>query len=237
MECLKFTLSGPMACFRKPETNSSVYLSYGNIHKVALIGLLGAIVGYSGYNQSGKDNLPEFYSKLRNLQISIAPPKKNIQQKINRFNNSTSFASQEDGGNLIVAESMLLNPCWDIYILDDGTPEYNQIKLALQNQDFVYIPYLGRNDYHANISNFEILEASIISEGQVVEFNSLFIGNLTDCIHNNYSKKDFLYVEKLPVALDTQTYHYVYENFILTTELLAAKDNAWSVTDNNLMFF
>ena len=51
MESLCFTLSGKTAFFKKPEVNTYVYFTYGNIHKVALLGIFGAILGYGGHTQ------------------------------------------------------------------------------------------------------------------------------------------------------------------------------------------
>lgn len=51
MEILRFRLSGKNAFFKKPEVNSYVYFTYGNIHKVALLGMFGAILGYGGYTR------------------------------------------------------------------------------------------------------------------------------------------------------------------------------------------
>ena len=51
MEILKFKLSGKSAFFKKPEVNTYYYFTYGNIHRVALLGILGAILGYKGYSQ------------------------------------------------------------------------------------------------------------------------------------------------------------------------------------------
>ena len=49
METLKFTLAGQNAFFKKSDVNEYCYFTYGHIHKVALIGMLGAIAGYKGY--------------------------------------------------------------------------------------------------------------------------------------------------------------------------------------------
>ena len=49
METLKFTLAGQNAFFKKPDVNEYCYFTYGHIHKVALLGMLGAIAGYKGY--------------------------------------------------------------------------------------------------------------------------------------------------------------------------------------------
>ena len=51
MEILKLKLSGKSAFFKKPEVNTYCYFTYGNIHRVALLGILGAILGYKGYSQ------------------------------------------------------------------------------------------------------------------------------------------------------------------------------------------
>lgn len=51
MKAVRFTLSGKSAFFKKPEVNTYYYFTYGQIHKVALLGMLGAIAGYNGYAQ------------------------------------------------------------------------------------------------------------------------------------------------------------------------------------------
>ena len=67
MRALKFTLSGKNAFFKKPEVNAYFYFTYGQIHRVALLGILGAIVGYKGYGCTG--TYPEFYEKLKDLNV------------------------------------------------------------------------------------------------------------------------------------------------------------------------
>ena len=51
MEALQFTLSGKDAFFKKPEVNTYHYYTFGQIHKVVLLGMFGAILGYGGYAQ------------------------------------------------------------------------------------------------------------------------------------------------------------------------------------------
>ena len=120
MRALKFTLSGKNAFFKKPEVNAYFYFTYGQIHRVALLGILGAIVGYKGYGCTG--TYPEFYEKLKDLKVSVVPRNSQgyIQKKVQMFNNTVGYASQELGGNLIVREQWLENPVWDIYILLDS---------------------------------------------------------------------------------------------------------------------
>jgi CRISPR-associated protein Cas5h len=71
MQALKFELSGKTAFFKKPDVNSYIYFTYGNIHKIALLGILGGILGLDGYMFQQDKIYPEFYSKLSDLMISI----------------------------------------------------------------------------------------------------------------------------------------------------------------------
>jgi len=114
MKALKFTLSGNSAFFKDNVINT-VYLTYGNIHRVALLGMFGAILGYGGYGKQNdmlkKKNkkmpdYPEFYEKLKDIKISIVSNGKNgyFNKKLQTFNNSVGYASKEEGGNLIVKE-------------------------------------------------------------------------------------------------------------------------------------
>ena len=67
-EVVKFRLKGPSAIIRKPESNS-IYFTYNNVHKIMLLGILGAIIGENGYNYNqlqkelkrNTNDFPEFY--------------------------------------------------------------------------------------------------------------------------------------------------------------------------------
>ena len=176
MKALKFNLSGRTAFFKKPDVNSYVYFTYSNIHKIAILGILGSILGLKGYNQqkkSGKDNIfPEFYEKLSEVKISIVPKNLSVTKKIQTFNNSVGYASFEEGGNLIVKEQWLEEPEWDIYILlDEELDLLKNLKENMLSYRFIYIPYLGKNDHIANISNIEILDLEKASN--ILEIHSL----------------------------------------------------------------
>lgn len=76
MKALKFILSGKTAFFKVPMVNSVCYFTYGNIHKPALLGMFGAILGYKGYGYEITD-FPEYYEKLKDVKISIVPNSEN----------------------------------------------------------------------------------------------------------------------------------------------------------------
>ncbi|MFK2822577.1 type I-B CRISPR-associated protein Cas5b [Arcobacter sp. YIC-80] len=190
MKAISFEIGGKSAMFKKPDVNSYAYFTYNNIHKPALLGILGAIIGLKGYTNlhdkkaelalkikelKGKEkkqlqdeksildkSYPEYYEKLKHLKISIIPLAKNgyFSKKIQTFNNSVGYASFEQGGNLVVREQWLENPRWKIIILEDESYEYKKIKEYLLNKKAIYIPYLGKNNHPANIEKVEEIDLS-----------------------------------------------------------------------------
>lgn len=256
MEALKFALSGKTAFFKKPDVNTFYYFSYGNIHKVALLGILGAICGFSGYNSQKLDKkqvYPEFYEKLKSINIGIVPKndKGYISKKIQTFNNSVGYASKEQGGNLIVKEQWLENPKWDIYILmDENAPK--DLKERLTKSKFKYIPYLGKNDHMANIEGVEVIE-NIEKLEDADKIDSLFIKGtfnikkqdeeFDDLLGSEDIEEEYIdiykYEEMLPISLEETTNKYNLETFIYTnSKLNCLKDsNIYNCSGNNIFFF
>lgn len=218
MEILKFKLSGETAFFKKPDVNSYYCFTYGNIHKVALLGIFGAILGLGGYaqqrifNDNGsaskkKDKLtmeyPEFYEKLRDAKVSIVPlnPSGYIAKKVQVFNNSVGYASKEEGGNLIIKEQWLENPKWEVYVVLDEKDATNELKELLKQLKermlefkFKYIPYLGKNDHYANINYVEVFnedDVSFLGRNEVNTIDSLFLKSKAS-IESNIDKDDIL---------------------------------------------
>lgn len=177
MKVLKFKLSGNTAFFKNNEVNAYYYFTYGNIHKVALLGMLGAIMGYGGYQKQQNENAiyPEFYDRLKDLKIAIEPLTEvgQFSKKIHTFNNSAGYASDENGRNLIVKEQWLEEPTWNIYFLIDSEVG-EELAEKIINRECVYIPYLGKNDHPANIDDIEVIEnVEKVSDKNLI-INSLF---------------------------------------------------------------
>jgi len=255
MKVLKFKLHGKNAFFKKPEVNSYYYFTYGNIHKVALLGMFGAILGYGGYNQVSLKRrmdkkiiyeFPEFYDKLKDLKVAIEPLNENgmISKKIQVFNNSVGYASKELGGNLIVKEQWLENPEWNIYIIIDND-EALKLKDHIISKKTVYMPYLGKNDHYANILEIEVMED--ISE--VTEINridslcykdSVTFSMIDDDEDEEEDMEDlFKYSEKLPIALDKETNMYILESFVCSNmPIHSVRDiKVYKIGDKNIVFF
>lgn len=251
MEILRFTLSGETAFFKKPEVNTYYYFTYGNIHKVALLGMFGAILGYGGYTQKREmikkkkelsEDFPEFYERLQNLKISIIPNAKKglIRKKVQTFNNSVGYASKEQGGNLIVKEQWLENPSWDICILLDSK-EAEAIAEALKNQQCVYSPYLGKNDHYADISDVRSCKAEQ-KKGKSGILNCLFPKESFELIEIDEEDEEgdptYKYQEKLPLALNAWTNNYELQSFLFTDALVAWEDqDLYCVENQNVVFY
>ena len=266
MKALKFKLSGKSAFFKKPEVNTYCYFTYGNIHKVALLGIFGSIIGYNGYGdvknfmqdtkrkkkQPLKPSYPDFYEKLVSLKIAITPLTKTgvINKKVQRFNNSVGYASAEQGGNLIVKQQWLENPAWQIYLLLDS-PLAVQIKDKIAAHQCEYYPYLGSNDHFADITDISVEQLQEV-QPEYLKLNCLAMqDNFSVRVLSGYEKRKlyyqgikdvymtFKYQETLPYELDAYTNNYILKNFIYTDDYLSSKGKApvYELADGNKISF
>ena len=157
MKLITFDLKSDFGFFKKPDINDSILLTYNMIHKPALLGILGAILGYSGHYQFGK--LPEYYNKLQNIKIGIEPigtgqKRGNFSKTTVKYNNSTGHANANDfgGATLNIVEQILIKPAYRIYI---ELNENDKLFIKLKNHEAVFIPYLGKNDFPCWWDNFK----------------------------------------------------------------------------------
>ncbi len=234
MEVLKFILKGKTAFFKNPEVNTYYYFTYGNIHKPALLGIFGAILGYKGY-ETQYDVFPEYYTKLKDFQVSIVPNKENghFYRKMQYFNNSVGYASQEQGGNLIVKEQWLENPEWTIYVQIDND-ESQKLAQMMLNRESVYIPYLGKNDHLATIEKTEILNIEEQEEKDIC-IHSLSIASVVEF---EWEESTFKYEEYLPISLRESTNHYQLKKMVLTDAVVnQSQTKIYKDGDKNVVFY
>jgi len=261
MKAISFNLSGKTAMFKKPDVNSYAYFTYNNIHKPALLGLLGAILGLGGYIQLSNQNksieeenktikkkadkkplndgYPEFYEKLKGLKIAITPlaPHGYFSKKIQVFNNSVGYASKEMGGNLIVREQWLENPKWQIMILADESEEYEKLREYLIDEKSVFVPYLGKNDHIANIA--EVCEVELSSMIKDIKCSSLFIKEV--CTLATTAPRNelvFSFQEVSPIRLQEEYHFYEYANLVFTNYKIIDTEykDIYSLKNENYFF-
>lgn len=243
---VSFDLWANMAVFKKPDVNKDMYLTYNVLHKPMLLGILGAIVGLDGYKKNGE--IPEYYKLLKKLKIGIQPLqpsnpkfKASYQKTAITYNNSVGYASQEEGGNLIVTEQTLIEPCFRCYVLIDfnfDSPQNNNLFSHLyhnlKNGEAHYIPYLGKNEFQASwmddsgkilFKEYDCVEE--VQPDRDFVISSLFsddeaISPIMDSVDDDDFVTPFFYFENLPYTFHEQLLQYDFKLFKYTNALLRA---------------
>jgi len=226
---------------KKPDTNEGIYLTYNCLHKPALLGILGAIVGLGGYAQAysvNRDLLPDYYRSLKSLKVGIQPldsEKGNYPKTVISYNNSVGYANL-DGGTLIVQEQTLLRPSYRIYLLLELSDNLQlQLYHHLSNNESNFIPYLGKNDFqlwwdsfveyeyeegYVPKDSYRIETLFIKKEGttikESVESTRASIFDFSDPLTPDF----FVYFENLPIEFDEKIKHYRQCNFVYTNKKL-----------------
>ncbi len=238
---VSFDLKADFGFFKKPDIND-IYLTYGILHKPALLGILGAIVGLPGFQENS--TLPVYYQKLRHLKIGVSPLNSqhgNFIKHLVKYTNTTGMASNEEGGNLIIEEQVLIKPEYRCYLLLNSEDELeNDLYFNLKTYQAEFLPYMGKNDFSAWWENFKEYESfKVFDFDRDYKIATLF--RKEDTV-SNYLVKAIglaalgkepvsLYFEKLPVAYDETLYQYEYADFVYSHGARFRKDMKISTGD------
>jgi CRISPR-associated protein Cas5h len=233
---ISFTIKAEKGFFKKPDINDGIYLTYNMLHKPAILGILGAIIGLEGYQENGV--LPKYYQELKDIPVGVKPmgdEKGNFQKTKITYNNTTGFASNEAGGNLIITEQTLIKPSYKIYLLLDlDKKNENKLFHNIKEQKAEYLPYLGKNDYSLWWQKNEVKEyewEKINEFAQSFKISSVFIkeSSVKESKPDEPTNIDlldfailsdeiqFVSFERLPVNLNEKLYQYNYKGFAYTT--------------------
>jgi CRISPR-associated protein Cas5h len=253
MKLISFDLNADMGFLKKPDINEKIYLTYNILHKPALLGILGAIAGYKGYEENSK--FPEYYQKLKHLKIGLEPlnsDKGNYSKTIITYSNTTGLASNEDGGNLIVTEQTLLKPSFRCYLLLDTKNNNERILYErILSQEAEYLPYLGKNDFSAwwdkgCVKEYDYKEFDFTTDFYV---SSIFLKESAVVNHlvKLSSRQDreevenrFFYFERLPIDFDESLFQYrlgdfVYSNARFDKEMRFDHNSQFYLLDSSLV--
>lgn len=227
MKLISFDLQADFAFFRKPETNNTINLSYNIIHKPAVLGILGAIVGLRGYEEKGK--LPEYYEKFKGLQVGIEPlqhDKGNFAKTNIKYSNTVGYANK--GSNFLTEELTIVEPAFRIYLLlDEKNDLHNRLLESIKNAESVYIPYFGKNEFTAwwtpesykeykySIRQINIEEGVLIKTlfTKEIKVNDNIDTPYPDLLNFNMEVDYFLYFERLPRDFDLDLMQYNLKEF------------------------
>lgn len=237
MKLISFDIESNFGFFRKPESNNTLNVSYNIIHRPAILGILGAIIGLGGYKEKGK--LPEYYKRLNHLKVGVTPlnhEQGNYLKTSIKYSNTVGYANKDasnKGATFLTEELTLVAPKYRVYILlvmdkDDEVLLYNSLK----NKVSEFVPYFGKNEFTAWWDNFIEYEYSEVdSESQTAgKLETLFVRNQTikdNVAEDNSSFLDiigaddfdeipFIYFERLPVGFDLNLNQYQIEEMVFT---------------------
>ncbi len=146
---ISFDIKADFGFLKKPDTNEPLYITYNMLHKPALLGVLGAIVGLKGFKiiletsrKEKREYVPEYYEKLKDLLIGIQPlPPKggeanfkgNYIKTVIRYNNSVGYGNSgplkdtnnkdisgfDYGQNIVIYEQTLIKPSYRCFVILD----------------------------------------------------------------------------------------------------------------------
>lgn len=236
MKIVSIDLHSDFGFFRKPDTNNTINLSYNMIHKPAILGLMGAILGLEGYRKKGV--LPAYYLKLKDLKIAIEPlnhDKGNFAKTQIKYTNTVGYANK--GSNFLTEELTLIQPAYRIYLLlDDSNELHLRLLQNLSEVKTEFIPYFGKNEFTAwwTKTSFRTyaFEEKVMKENDGVRIKSLFVKamrvkenkeeSLIDylSIGNDGAESSYIYFERLPREFDEVLMQYKLEDFAYTNYLI-----------------
>lgn len=237
---ISFDLRGDFGFFKKPDYNEGLLLSYNMLHKPALLGILGAIIGLKGYDRKGE--FPEYYLRLKDLPVGIEPledshERGNFQKTTVKYTNTIGYANAD--GNLLIEEVMLIKPAFRCYLLlDPVNKDHEQLFDYLKEGKAEYIPYLGKNEFQAwwldenGESTFKEYEFEVKQAGAgkfkvntLIDKENVVLKNNVEKegLFENYNPFDivftpetFMYFEHLPVGFNTELFQYELHDFALS---------------------
>jgi len=225
-QLISFTIKAEFGMFKKPDINDKIFVTYNILHKPYLLGILGAIVGYGGHNQNqDKSKMPEYYEKLKDMRIAIVPNGKNgiFKKEFIIFNNTTNGTINN------ITEQTLINPSYQIYLELDKEKHKELIK-KLENNEAVFPPYMGKNEFTLWWDNFIIHKKfEKVDSKERFEVKSIIKKPENFVLKNSAYKErttNYFYLfERLPIGFDEQLKQYMYHDFLYTNAIFKNSKN------------
>lgn len=179
--CISADFRADFGMLKKSDMNDGISLTYNMLHRPALLGILGAIIGLGGYTQAKeasdrlpKQNrkrplvLPAYYTLLKHIRLAIQPLapdggvgefRGTFQKTVVEYNNAVGYANT-DGGTLQIREQTLIKPAYRVYLLLNEENEHeNKLLAYLREYRCEFIPYFGKNDcglWWENVQNYDV---------------------------------------------------------------------------------
>lgn len=222
---ISFDLRADFGVFKKPDVNEGLQLTFNMLHRPALLGILGAIVGLEGYRQRGV--FPEYYQKLSSLRVGIEPlkhyhEKGNFTKTVIKYTNTVGYANAD--GNLLVTEQTLRCPAYRCYVLADLDDPVQELLIErIWAGEAEYLPYFGKNECAAwwEVESVKVYKTSDEKPSESLPVATIFrkedirVGDFKDDGYEAFDFFDFspmptsfMYFERLPVDFDERLFQY-----------------------------
>lgn len=187
MTLISIDLTSDFGFFKNPQYNgekNNKQYSFDTIHKIAILGILGNMLGLNGL-KSSKSLFPDFYTKLSKIKIGIEVLNEIDKTWLSTNSSTGLFSKSTDGGNnLIISKHVIIKPKYRIYILlnlDDKVD--SDIYEHLKNNK---IPYFG--DIYFGSSKFPAIKENFTKYDNFVKLNK-YEGVVKTIFSSNYKLK------------------------------------------------
>lgn len=201
---LIFDIKGPMAHFRKYYTNSSS-LSYLVPPKTVVSGLIAGLLGLPSERHTN-DKEEIYYEKFNNDKCFIAV---SMRTRVRRLMQTINYSFTKTDGKKILFNKPTQIPLeilipedsdeikYRIYFYHEDKGIYGELKERLNDQRFVYPPYMGLTEFLASI---DYIDEAIVSKSpeKKTELNS--VSKLKE-VELGFSDDNLQYItEKMPTG-------------------------------------
>jgi len=220
---LIFDIKGQIAHFRKYYTNSSS-LTYTFPPRTVIIGLIAGILGLPNEHSENDGNIyyEIFNDKNCKITVSLRRNVRKVMQTVNyTFTKTTGkkidFSKPSQIPlELIFSEDNFKEIVYRIYFYyrdDMDNKFYHELKKRLEDQRFIYPPYLGLTEFLASINYIGEGKLTEIDKNEI-EINS--ICKLAD-VEPVFENNDAQYlIEKMPTGFSNEripkrTQDYIFE--------------------------
>jgi len=201
---LIFDVKGPMAHFRKYYTNSSS-LSYLFPPRTVAVGLIAGLLGLPSERYT-REKDAAYYDKFDEkrclVAVSLRSKIRRIMQTVNYIRTkSLSEVDGSAGGTQIPLEILLPEKdgeiIYRIYFYHLNEEVYDKLKERLEEQRFVFPPYMGITEFLASV---DYIDEGRVSKNpnQEIELNTVCKLNEVEL---DFSGNDLQYItEKMPTG-------------------------------------
>lgn len=247
-KCLSFSITSPVAHFRKVET-SQTQLTYNYPPRTTVAGLIAAIIGYD------RDTYYQPFDLTHSaISVEITDPLRTMNLPVNHRTVDDSTLStaksgplkiktiDDEGTRQQVNHRVLRNPTYRIYVWAANTDVYSQLKTHLENGTAHYTPALGKSEYIATITYHGEFDTTPQEETNL-DIDSI----VPDSVGNPEQPRDApLKTERTPAAMERittplptrktttfETYYYRTDGDALTVDTT----NAVEVDGRSVLFY